>query len=64
MGEIVHTSHIKIIQQKRPLRHAFIEHFKEAIPYGIHTNIADFYGVKPEEEYPSTLDHIIGAVGG
>ena len=64
MGELVHTSHVRIVQQKRPLREAYIEHFTEAVHYGVHTAIADFYGLQPEQEYPSTLDHIIGAVGG
>jgi len=64
MGELVHTSHIRIVQEERPLRNAYIEHFPEPTPYGIHTGIANFYGVKPKEEFPSTLDHIIGAVGG
>lgn len=64
MGELLHTSRVRIVQQERPLREAYIEHFKEAVPYGVHTAIADFYGVKPKEEYPSTLDHIISAVGG
>ena len=64
MGELVHTSHIRIVQDKRPVRRAYIEHFEEPTYYGVHTAIADFYGVTPETEYPSTLDHIIAAVGG
>ena len=64
MGEIVHTSHIKIIQDRPPLRRAFIEHFKEPFTYGVHGGIAKFYGIEPEEEHPATLDHMIGAVGG
>ncbi len=64
MGELVHTSHVRIVQQQRPLREAYIEHFTEPVPYGIHTAIAEFYGVKPKDEFPSTLDHIISAVGG
>lgn len=54
----------RIVQEIRPLRHAYIEHFEEPVSNGIHTAIAEFYGVKPKDEYPSTLDHIIGAVGG
>lgn len=54
----------RIVQEIRPLRHAYIEHFEEPVSYGIHTTIADFYEVKPKDEYPSTPDHFIGAVGG
>ena len=64
MGEIVHTSHIKIVQDRPPLRRAFIEHFAEPFTYGVHGGIAKFYGIEPEEEHPATLDHMIGAVGG
>lgn len=63
MGELIHTCKIKIIRDKGPVRRAFIEHFKEPVFYGIHTAIADFYGVQPEEEYPATLDHMISAIG-
>ncbi len=64
MGELVHTSKIRVVQEERPLRLAYIEHFTEPVKYGMHTAIADFYGVTPKEEHPSTLDHLIGAVGG
>ena len=64
MGEIIHTSHVKVVQLERPLRHAFLEHFPEPVPYGIHTAIAKFYGVQPKEEHPATLDHLIAAVAG
>ena len=64
MGELVHTSHIRIVQQKRPLREAFIEKFSQPVRYGVHSNIAAFYGMEPEEEVPATLDHIISATGG
>ena len=64
MGELLHTSRIKLIRDNGPVRRAFIEHFEAPFYYGVHTAIADFYGVQPEVEYPSTLDHIISAVGG
>ena len=64
MGELVHTSHIKIYQDKRPSRRAFIENFPEPIQYGIHGGIKHFYKIEPEKETASTLDHMIAAVGG
>lgn len=64
MGELVHTTHVKIVQEERPLRHAFIEHFTEPVKYGMHTAIAAFYGATPKEEVPSTLDHMVGAIAG
>jgi hypothetical protein len=64
MGELVHTCKVKLIRDKGPVRRAFIEHFPEPVYYGIHTAIANFYGVQPETEYPATLDHMIAAIGG
>lgn len=63
MGDIVHTSHINIIQKIPPLREAFIEHFDEPVPYGVHGGIAKFYGIESADEHPATLDHIISGVG-
>ncbi len=64
MGEPVHTSHIKIYQDTRPLRRAYIENFPDPVRYGVHGGIKRFYQMEPEEDVPSTLDHLIGAVGG
>ena len=64
MGEHIHTSHIRIVQQKRPLRLAYIENFPEPVRYGLHSAIANFYKITPEEEIPATLDHLVGAVAG
>ena len=64
MGELIHTSKVKLIRDKGPVRRAYIEGFEEPFHYGVHSGIAHFYGVQPEVEYPATLDHIVGAVGG
>ena len=64
MSEVVHTSHVKIVQDVPPIRRAFIEDFEEPFYYGVHGGIAAFYGVEPKETHPATLDHMVGAVGG
>ena len=66
MSEVIHTSHIKIVQDVPPVRRAFIEDFPDPFYYGVHGGIAKFYGRDPKagDAYPATLDHIIGAVGG
>ncbi|MBI2879376.1 MAG: hypothetical protein HYY19_06620 [Candidatus Rokubacteria bacterium] len=46
------------------MRRAFIEQFPDPVFYGVHGGIKRFYGVEPEEEHPTTLDHVIAAVGG
>jgi hypothetical protein len=61
MGEIVHTSRIKIVREKGPTRRAMIEGFNEPIYYGVHGGIKRFYKVEPEKEHAATLDHIAAA---
>jgi hypothetical protein len=64
MGEIVHTSRIKIVREKGPTRRAMIEGFNEPIYYGVHGGIKKFYKVEPEKEHAATLDHIVAATAG
>jgi len=64
MGELIHTSKTKIFKDKGPVRRAYIESFTEPVRYGIHGGIKKFYGVEPEEDLPTTLDHVIAAVAG
>ena len=64
MGEVVHTSRIRIVREKGPTRRAMIEGFAEPVRYGVHGGIKKFYNVTPEKEYAATLDHIIAATAG
>jgi hypothetical protein len=64
MGDLIHVSKVRILKDKGPVRRAFIEQFPEPVRYGVHGGIKKFYGVEPEEELPTTLDHVIAAVGG
>jgi hypothetical protein len=61
MGEVVHTSRIRIVREKGPTRRAVIEGFGEPVRYGVHGGIKKFYKVEPEEEHAATLDHIVAA---
>ena len=60
----VHTSRVRIVQQKRPLRLAYIENFPEPIRFGVHGGIKHFYKMEPEEDLPATLDYLVAAVAG
>ena len=64
MSELIHTSRIRIYQDKPPERRALVEGFEEPIEFGVHGGIKHFYGMEPDRELPSTLDHMIAAVGG
>jgi hypothetical protein len=64
MGDVVHTSRIKIVREKGPTRRAIIEGFSEPVYYGVHGGIKKFYKAEPVKEYAATLDHIIAATAG
>jgi hypothetical protein len=64
MGEVVHTSRVKIFKEKGPTRRAVIEGFSEQVYYGVHGGFKKYYKDEPEKEHAATLDHIVAAVGG
>ena len=64
MPDVVHTSRLRIERVRGPIRQAFLDGFDTPIRFGVHGGIKKFYGVEPDEEIPTTLDYIVGAVGG
>ncbi len=64
MAELIHLSKFRIVQDKLPLRRAYLEGFKEPIEYGLHGGIKHFYKMEPKRDLPATLDFMIAAVGG
>ncbi len=64
MGNLVHTAKIRLVQKQRPLREAHIEGFAEPVRFGVHGGYAAFYGVKPAEAVPSTIDYVISGLAG
>jgi uncharacterized OsmC-like protein len=66
MSEPIELTEITIIQKDtaNKIRQANISGFEEPVLYGVHGGVKKFYGVEPEIEYPSTLDHIVSAAGG
>ncbi|HJP14095.1 MAG TPA: hypothetical protein QF533_07095 [Nitrospinota bacterium] len=66
MGEVVHVTKARVVKEPgKGMKTAYLEAFpEEAIPYGIHGGIMNYYKAKPEVERPATLDHIVAAVAG
>lgn len=64
MSKPIELTTINIEQHEPPHRKAYIEGFEEPFHYGVHGGVKEFYGVSPETEYPSTLDHIVASAGG
>ncbi len=64
MSKPIEIANIRIEQDKGKNRRAYIANFEEPVQYGVHGGVKEFYKATPEEEYPSTLDHIVAAAGG
>ncbi|MGB8000886.1 MAG: hypothetical protein WCF60_12460 [Anaerobacillus sp.] len=64
MSQPIEIANIRIEQDKGKNRRAYIADFEEPVQYGVHGGVKEFYKATPDEEYPSTLDHIVAAAGG
>jgi hypothetical protein len=63
MGELIHTSRMKVYLEPERVRRAYIEGFEgQPIVYGVRGGVAEHYGIQPREEHPLTLDHVASAL--
>ncbi|MDE2877469.1 MAG: hypothetical protein F4Z72_01505 [Gemmatimonadales bacterium] len=64
MSEVVYRSHVKIVRQKGPYRTAEIPATDAPVDFGVHSAIAEYYGVRDNRDVATTLDYVIAATGG
>ena len=66
MSQTVYTSRVRIERKRGPLRHARLPATSEPVLFGVHSAIAEHYGVDAREHDPTatTLDYVIAATGG
>ena len=63
---VAYTSCVKIERIKGPLRRAYLPQEKEPVLFGVHSEIAEHYGVDTQVHDPhaATLDYIVAATAG
>ncbi|HBY94541.1 MAG: hypothetical protein M5U01_42225 [Ardenticatenaceae bacterium] len=63
---VAYRSHVRIERVKGPLRRAYLPAQAEPVLFGVHSEIAEHYGVSPDvhEPHATTLDYLIGAAAG
>ena len=64
MSDVVYTANIRIERIKGPHRHAWLPAHDGPVDFGVHSAIAEHYGVEPEREITTTLDYVMAATGG
>ena len=64
--QVVYTSKVRIERVKGPFRRAYLPQEDEAVPFGVHSEIAEHYGVDTQvhEPHATTLDYIVAAAAG
>lgn len=64
--QVVYVSRVRIERVKGPLRRAYLPVEPEPIRFGVHSEVAAHYGVRPEvsEPHATTLDYVVAAAAG
>jgi uncharacterized OsmC-like protein len=66
MTDVTYVSKVRVEPVEGKVRRAYIPGREEPILFGVHSEVAEHYGVSPDVEEPhsSTLDYLIAAAGG
>jgi hypothetical protein len=65
-NQVAYTSRVKVERIKGPLRRAHLPHTAEPVLFGVHSEIAQHYGVDTHvhEPHATTLDYVVAAAAG
>ena len=66
MAEATYLSRVKVEPVDGKIRRAHLPAEDEPIVFGVHSEVAEHYGVSSDEEEPhaTTLDYVVAAAGG
>jgi hypothetical protein len=66
MTEPAYISRVRIERQGGPRRRAYLPAADEPVRFGMHSEVAEHYGVDPEKfpPEPTTLDYVVAAAAG
>jgi len=65
-NDVVYESNVKIEREHGTIRTAYLPAEDEPVTFGVHSEIADHYGVDSSEEEPhaTTIDYLVSAAAG
>ncbi len=63
---VAYRSRVRIERVRGPLRRAFLPAEPEPVSFGVHSEVAEHYGVDPQvhEPHATTLDYLVAAAAG
>ena len=66
MADVTYVSKVRVEPVKGKIRRARIPGEEEPVLFGVHSEVAEHYGLSPDEEEPhsTTLDYLVAAAGG
>ena len=66
MGDVAYTSRVRIERLGGPQRLAYVPGEEQPVTFGMHSAIAEHYGVPPDRYPPhaTTIDYVVAAAGG
>jgi hypothetical protein len=66
VAEVSYVSRVRIERLGGPQRLAYLPLEREPVVFGVHSEVAEHYGVSPEDHPPhaTTLDYVVAAAGG
>ena len=66
MAEVTYVSRVRVEPVEGRIRRAYVPAEEEPLLFGVHSEVAEHYGVSPDVEEPhaSTLDYLVAAAGG
>jgi hypothetical protein len=66
MAEVKYLSKVHLERVAGKTRRAYVPGEEKPVLFGVHSEVAEHYGVSPENEEPhaSTLDYVVAAAGG
>ena len=64
--DVVYRSNVRIERVNGPLRRAWLPAESAPVMLGVHSEVAEHYGVDPEvhEPHATTLDYVVAAAAG
>jgi hypothetical protein len=66
MTDVKYVSRVRVETVEGRVRRAYLPVQEEPIFFGVHSEVAEHYGVSAEEEesHDTTLDYLVAAAGG